>query len=307
MRFLASMVMRGRSQAVMWAAALAMLSLVFPLISILSSAVVALVTLRRGPREGALLMVLAGAACTILAYLALNQAVLAAGFVLVMWFPIWLLAVVLRASRSMAVALQAGLVLGLLAIVWQFLQHDDPVAAWSEMLQPIISSMVESQMLDQAHEQDFLSLMSYWAARLVGFGFFLQTWVSLLVGRWWQSALYNPGGFRSEFHELRLNKVLAIVTVALMLPNLMGGESSWTFLDSIVWLLLAGWFLAGLATVHGVVGLIGGNVFWLVGVYMLLLITMINTMMVLATVAFFDTWFDFRARLRSRIGSGRAD
>ena len=60
MRFLASMAMRGRSQAVMAATVLAILALPLPPLSILSAAVVALVTLRRGIREGLLILGLSG-------------------------------------------------------------------------------------------------------------------------------------------------------------------------------------------------------------------------------------------------------
>ena len=49
---LASFVMRGRSQAAMAATVLAILALRVPLLSILSSAVVAFVTLRKGLADG---------------------------------------------------------------------------------------------------------------------------------------------------------------------------------------------------------------------------------------------------------------
>jgi hypothetical protein len=51
-QFLAAYIMKGRLQAMTVAAALALLSLAFPPVSIVSSASVALVTLRRGGKEG---------------------------------------------------------------------------------------------------------------------------------------------------------------------------------------------------------------------------------------------------------------
>ena len=67
MQLLASFAMRGRSQAVMLVTVLAMLSLLFPPLSILSSSVVALVTLRKGATESGLVLALAGLACGLLA------------------------------------------------------------------------------------------------------------------------------------------------------------------------------------------------------------------------------------------------
>ena len=67
MRLLASFVMRGMSQAVMAIGALALLSLLFPPLSVLSSAAVALVTLRRGLRDGLIVLLLGTTACALLA------------------------------------------------------------------------------------------------------------------------------------------------------------------------------------------------------------------------------------------------
>ena len=52
MGFLASYIMRGRLQAMIVASTLALLSLIIPPVSVVSSATVALVTLRRGAVEG---------------------------------------------------------------------------------------------------------------------------------------------------------------------------------------------------------------------------------------------------------------
>ncbi|MCP3870307.1 MAG: DUF2232 domain-containing protein [Gammaproteobacteria bacterium] len=306
MQFLASLAMRGRAQAIMIAATLAMLSLVFPPASILSTAVVALVTLRQGPKEGALLMVFAGGACMVLAYLALGQAALVAGFVVVMWLPGWLLSNLLRSSRSLAITIQGGLLLGLSAIIWQYLQHDDPVATWREILEPLVHSMVESEMLSETHEQGLLDVMSQWMPGAMAAGFFLQTMVSVLLARWWQAVLFNPGGFRSEFHRLRMGRTLGVLTLLLLLPGLLNSEFSGAFADYIGLLLLAGWFLVGLALVHGMVGLLGANTGWLVAMYILLLFAMPHTATILALVGFIDAWFDFRARLRPKKGSGEA-
>ena len=66
MQFLAAYIMKGRMQAMTVAAALALLSLVFPPASIVRSASVALVTLRRGATEGLYVLVCACIAAAVL-------------------------------------------------------------------------------------------------------------------------------------------------------------------------------------------------------------------------------------------------
>jgi hypothetical protein len=63
MRSLAAFVMRGRSAAVLVAATAAVLFWLFPPFLIVATAVVALVTLRRGAAEGASIALLGRARC----------------------------------------------------------------------------------------------------------------------------------------------------------------------------------------------------------------------------------------------------
>ena len=95
MRFLASFAMRGRSQAVVAAFVLTALSFPIPPLSILSSAVIALVTLRRGHIEGLVVVALAGLASGVIAYVVLGTASPAVAVVLSMWLPALIAAVVL--------------------------------------------------------------------------------------------------------------------------------------------------------------------------------------------------------------------
>ena len=73
MQALASFTMRGRSQAVLVAAVCALLSLIVPLVGLISSAAVALVTLRQGAVEGLIVGAFAGLASGLLAFAALGS------------------------------------------------------------------------------------------------------------------------------------------------------------------------------------------------------------------------------------------
>ncbi|MEJ1296902.1 MAG: DUF2232 domain-containing protein [Candidatus Sedimenticola sp. (ex Thyasira tokunagai)] len=298
MHGLASLAMRSRVHAVMMVAVLAILSILFPPASILSTALVALVTLRSGASAGAVLLLLASAAGGVLALLLFGSVMPIVGFVLLMWLPLMLLALLLRGGRSLALALQGALVLSLLMLASQYLQSEDPVTVWRTLLAPFVETLVEAQIVVATEQALLVDRMAEWMPGVVVAGFFLQLMVTLLLARWWQAKLYNPGGFRSEFHQLRLPRYLLIATLLYFGLVMMIGSGALEF-RYITMLLLSGWFLGGLALVHGTVYRMKMGIGWLIGVYLLLVMAMPHMIVLLAAAGMADGWFDFRARIRS--------
>ena len=297
MRLLASFVMRGRMQAAMAASVLALLSLLLPPVTLLSAAVVALVTLRRGLQEGALLVGLSTLACALLSLLALGVVLPVVSFVLLLWLPVWLLGGVLRVSRSLGLTLQVGLLLGLVVIAAQYTQGGDPVATWREALEPFVQSLVEAGVLQASDEAGLVETMAAWMPGVIAVGFLLQTMIALFLGRWWQALLYNPGGFRQEFHQLRMGRPLAWATLAVLGLTAFAGSAGGHWLSYLDMLLVSAWFLQGLAVIHGIVGKRRRGAGWLVAVYALLALAMPHMATVLALIGFTDSWIDMRARV----------
>ncbi|MEW8043532.1 MAG: DUF2232 domain-containing protein [gamma proteobacterium symbiont of Phacoides pectinatus] len=284
---------------------LAMLSILIPPLSVFSSALVALVTLRQGPVVGLSTGLLAGLACSVLALVVTGGVVPVLGFLLLLWFPVWLLALLLRMSRSLALSLQGALLLGVLFVGLQLLGSQDPVAQWRGVLEPFVESLVQSQLIEAGQRDELIGVMARWMPGVVSAGFLLQMMMALFVARWWQAMLYNPGGFRSEFHQLRMPRYLAIVTLGVLALQAMGTTQS-LLPDYLAVLLMAVWFIQGLALAHGAFSLLGSGGGWLVGIYALLLLAMPHAVSALAAAGFADAWFDFRARLRGRNGTGEA-
>ena len=106
MKGLAELIVRGRWQAVLVTAAAGMLTYLLPpfstLLAYLAAAAVALVTLHVGVLPGLQVLVLSSAV-TLLFYQLL---------VLLLWTPCWLLALVLRQTRSLGHTLLAGVLFG---------------------------------------------------------------------------------------------------------------------------------------------------------------------------------------------------
>lgn len=112
----------------------------------------------------------------------------------------------------------------------------------------------------------------------------------LALARSWQAGLYNPGGFREEFHALRLApRELAVLVVLGVIGMVLGIPA----LAMLSWVPL---LVAGVALLHGFIGLKGMNGLWLVAFYILLITTWPMILIVLL-LAFIDSLADFRARL----------
>lgn len=287
----------------MAATVLAILALPVPPFSILSGAVVALVTLRKSIWEGLLVLGLSVLAATLLSMLLFSHVLPVIGYVLLMWLPLWLLAGQLRVNRSLSATLVLALLLALLVLGGQYLQEQDPVAGWRELLEPFIASMVDAQMVDAGISQQLVQTMSGWMPGAIAVGFFLQSVTALLTARWWQAMLYNPGGFRAEFHQLRLPRVLVLLTLLVLVMNWLTTEIGLS--TYLVMLLLAGWFIQGIALAHAVQTRLGANIAWLIMMYVLLIFAMPYMVGTLAVAGFADSLVDFRARLSSGNRSGK--
>lgn len=75
---------------------------------------------------------------------------------------------------------------------------------------------------------------------------------SLLVSRWYQSKMYNPGGFSKEFLSITFPKFFAIVLLLCLLINvseIMPAEQSGIFGDVSILIMLL-YFFQGLSVIH---------------------------------------------------------
>lgn len=300
MRALAEFIMRGRLQA-------SLVALAGNLVPLISPATVALVTLRHPLQEG--LLVLLWACLPLLAMVMWGDvSPLLAATSLVGVVGVVPVAQVLRQTQSWPLTLAAiltvsGAAMGLVASVageattlllaelqgvLETLKAGDTPQTGS-VFHLLMGAMAVGMGLEQASVLFVLGFLAWLTA--------MQLVASLLLGRWWQALLYNPGGFRAEFHGLRLDRVLAAgLIIGIVACNLGAAElGPWASLLGLPLLL------AGLGLVHYTVQFWQLGVQWLVLLYFGLVIFS-PLSLVLVGIAFLDSVFDFRARLRPRKG-----
>jgi hypothetical protein len=295
MKALAAFVMRGPSQAALVAAVTALLSILIPPLGLLSAGSIGLVTLRSGPVYGLIVSAVATLGMGALAWLSLGSPMPALGVLVMLWVPILALALLLRYSRSLALTIQVAGALGIILMLSAYALLDDPGATWLRVLEPFRDALVKDGVLDDPASAAVFAELAGWMTGAFAASLVAQLLFGLFIARWWQSLLYNPGGFGAEFRDLRLGRPFGVIVLLLLALLPFGDGASLTAnLLLIPGVLL---LLQGLAVAHQVCALKQARQAWLVGLYILMVLLMPQTLILIACVGLVDIWADIRSRI----------
>jgi hypothetical protein len=289
MRGLAEFIMRGRWQA-LGVAVLGSGSLLFGWIS---AAAIALVTLRRGTAAGGWLVLWALLPAVIITAMTgdTGSVMLLAGA--------FGLAVILRETVNLSLAVMASVPLavlsGLALIVLNGPFLEELITTFNQAL-----AQLEQDLQQEGSEQlAFNALSVSQVAALLATGNAVIAVLSLMLGRYWQALLYNPGGFGSEFRALKVPQgaVLVMASAALVLWWL-GPE--WRVWSAVAVLPLT---VAGFALVHAYAVRTDKGLGWLTLMYVLwIVLDPVKWLWVGCVVI--DAFADFRARWSRSSGDG---
>jgi hypothetical protein len=303
MMALARYIVSGRWQAVLVTSASGVLGILLLPFSCVGAASVSLVTLHVGIVSGLQVMVLATAGALLLYLLAGVKAAFLISMVLLLWLPCWLISGVLQQTRDLGYALKVASLFGACMLVLVYVLLGNPVQVWVEILSRFAALFEESGLVLQGLSDE--QLMRDVAGLMTGVvlaWLVLSIIASLLLGRWWQSIVVHPGGFREEFCSLRLGYVAGLLTLGVMLLAQLTEGASSEFAAQLAMILLVPYLLTGLAIIHSLVNQAGLGKGWLVVIYVLLGLVP-QSMLLLAGGGLLDTWIDFRRRL-ARGGNG---
>mgnify|MGYP001600470502 FL=1 len=290
MRGLAEFIMRGRWQAL----AVAVVGAGSLLFGWLSAAAIALVTLRKGIIDGSWLVLWALLPALLAAWMSgdIGSIVLLAGT--------FVLAVILRTTVSLALAILASAALGilggagLLLISGEFL--DQLVVVFAELIGDLEANMKASG--------ETITLPRPTPGQVAGIlaaGNAVTAVLSLLLARYWQALLYNPGGFRVEFHRLRLPVGATLILGGLAI--FLWLQASWVSGWAMVWAVPL--MFAGFALVHAWVAFTRRGNGSLVAFYaMWLFLDPVKGLLLGLVMA--DALLDFRRRWSSASTDGEA-
>jgi hypothetical protein len=302
MKALAGFIVSGRYQAILSASLCGVLAFVLPpfttLTGYLGAAVVSLVTLRIGVSQGLLVLVAATAVTALFHWLAgvpATRDVVTA--LLALWVPCWLISVVLTRTVNLALAMFTAAALGVVVLVSVYAVVGDPAPRWHEDLKLVSAALEKAGMFPHDASMDvLLEDLSHLMTGVIVASLELGTVCSLLLGRWLQAVLVNPGGLHSEFCALRFWQSTGLLVLGLMiLSRFTRGPSSDMAAQGVL-VMLVPYMFAGLAVLHGLASKQGRGKGWLIAVYVLLVVIPQVTLL-LAALGLVDTWVDFRRRL----------
>jgi hypothetical protein len=288
MRALAEFIMRGRMQATLTVVGSAAL----PLLFWLSAAAGGLVLLRRGMHDAFPIVIWAVLPALVWWFLGDPS-------ILLILLGTLTLAQVLRATDSWTWVLLTSVVLGVLFALVLWATSAELIAALADAVRQVLQQFAAEAKVPAEQIAGVQESLNATVTGLLASSLQVVCVLCLVLARFWQAALYNPGGFGQEFRAVRLPATVALPLLAgvLVAPQL-GVPAA--VLAPICMVPL---FFAGLALGHGLIEMKRLSSFWKIGLYIAVL--MLGNLICLLAVV--DSLFDFRGRLARKNGAGSAN
>lgn len=270
--------MRGRAQACL----VALLGVLVPLIG---PAAVGLVTLRKGSVEGALVALWASLPFVVSYFAGQSNPFVAVMSILALANTL-IVANVLRGTASWSLALVSDVcvAVGFVVVAGVVFQTDLGVMM-SDLTELFVSV---SEQLEKDYVMPDTSGVLAWVAWMTAFSALL----GVVVARWWQALLFNPGGFQQEFQGIRLESKVGLGCLLLVILGftLLSEFQFWLQLASIPLIV------CGLSLLHYTAKVKKAGGYWLVLMYLGLFLGPVMSGLLVALGAI-DSVLNLRARL----------
>ena len=201
---------------------------------------------------------------------------------------LWLLAMALHKTCSWRIVLHVATGLGIVIVTLIFYVHPDIVQGWQQYFQQL-----EKLLKLQNFEQQ-VQLTQHMALVMTGIQVAIKLLFNLgllMIARWWQAMMFNPGQLRMELHHISLSRVFSIITL-ISVAGAMIVQSPWLINMAIV--MVSPFILSGLSLVHGFAATKSSPSSWLLVVYLLLILPYM--LIALITISLIDSWVQWRCR-----------
>ncbi len=280
------------------AAIAALICTLLPLMMIptgfIAAVIVGLVTLRKGYKSG--LMVLAFILLPAISLLIAKRVGFFYDYLLMIAQSVlvWVFALVLRRTHSWKWLLEIAAVMALVGIVaiHIFVPNIDKI--WINLYHQYMNSPEWSSIMrvSNAPSEQAIQVYSLIATGAIAFFILFFLFVQVLLARWWETAIVEPGLLQYEFNQIRVDRVAAVL---LMIATIgMYWKLAW--LMDLYPVLLFPFMIAGLSLLHSLASRRRELVLVIIAVYILLLMLPITRyiVMVLALLGFVDSWYNVR-------------
>ena len=210
---------------------------------LLSCTLVGLVILTQGSVSGLKAIGVSIVGITLVAWALISAPELGLWTGLVQWLPIILLTQTLRSSKSLALTMLVGMVIGAIGVAVQYLVWNNLEA---EMISQALQRMGQVDQLDEKLVERNIQLVRLFVLALAAMAY-LVFMLIVLIARWMQASLAESQGFSQEFRALTLGKPAASGALVLMVASFWIDQS---WLISLALLVVVGFMFQGIAVVH---------------------------------------------------------
>lgn len=271
------------------------LTLVLPFAQIFSGAAIVMLVLYGGARTAALQGLIAIAVLAALSLLTGGSLpeILVNG--LFAWLPVFLLAWLLRRSRSLTLTLQVSAIAAMAVTLGFYIVVADPTAYWMAVLTDVAAAFRDMGLTEQA---GMIVAQAELIAPQMTMVTVLTSWslivLVLVLGYAIYQALPGKSAEFGRFCDLRFGRTLALVmAVTSVLALLIGVE----WLRNFAFVVFAIFWLQGLSMMHWL--RVVGPLPFIVLIVIYAMLPFLNALLVmaLAILGYTDAWFDYRARI----------
>ena len=273
MQAIAEFAMRSRAHAI----GISLVAGVLPLLGWLSLVIVALVCLRQGLMAGSMVLLWTMLPFGIQTYIVGDPTVLSL-------VGVFLMAGLLRRTLSWEMVLMMAVFYSAIAgLLFELVALDKFLSVYSAYLE-----ILEMPAALTATELRIVIANSVMI--LVAYGMIAM----LLLARWCQAGLYNPGGFKKEFHQIRLSPVAGGITLIALIACYSLDDMLGRFLPVLTVPLV----IAALGFVHWLMAFRELSTRWIVGFYFTLLLFGQLVYPLLICLGLTDSTLNLRNRLQ---------
>ena len=288
---MASFIMAGRIQAAFFVVLSTLVSLLIPPIIVFSNAAIALITLRKGWQQGVIYTLLATATLVLISIALKQQASSSIAAGLANWLPIVLIASALAMTKSWSKTLQLTLVLSAAGVLLFHLLHPDAENYWKVTLEQFKPLLQQAAQFEGIDIDETINKAARWMTATFTSALTVIMIISLIIARNWQARLFNPGGFGEEFRQIAIGKQFAI---ALLIGIAIAVITQSQIIIELIMVGVTIFMFQGLSLAHTLVKQREMNTGWLVTLYILMFILLIQMIVLLAAIAIIDSFVDFR-------------
>lgn len=262
--------------------------MVATLFTMLSCTLVGLIILTQGLVSGMKAIGVSVLGITLVAWIVVQTPELGLWTALVQWMPIIILAQTLRSSKSLALTMLVGVLIGAIGIAAQYLIWTDLEINWISLA---LERMSQAEQQQQALVERNIQLIRLFVLALIAMAYLIFVLI-VLSARWLQARIAESDGFGKEFRALSLGKPAATMALALVLLSFWLRQP---WINSLAFLIVIGFMFQGIAVVHDKL-LARKRTRFILGLFYALLLIFPQVVALTSITGLIDNWLVFRKK-----------